>query len=595
MTIIALEAGTKATYGLEFFSSTFQTVSSSADTARSGSRSLKITGGTNPSWAQLDTSMSATGRLSAYVRFTATGSGGLFFMLNNGGTRFGLGRNSSNQIIVLDGANTRGTGSTVVPNDTWTRIEIAYSLTSSSVNSVRVFIGSSAVADISLTNITWTDIVNGTYLVGAGNGVVTYFDDIYHDDDSSLTTAGDIRVTAKLPDALSTNNFDTLVGSGTNRYDRVSERPLSVTNGIQHAAISDVYETFQVQAPSVGDVDVSDKHIVGYSGWIYAKRGDIDTAVVTEIGSVQTKVSTHTTTVIPTTNDMVSTGNAIVVVFACDDNGNPGTTATCADSKGNTYTAANGIQASATGSATGVRSAIFIALNATALTGADTITVTHGAVVASAAGALEVQKLQTSTPLDSSGSKIQSSGSPIVTGEIGTMSQEGCFVVSAIGVETNTSADFNSTDDTVTAEASWLSTGTTGGGAAANIWLRSKYGRQSTILTSGHHGFTMNTARDATSVIAVYKGTAGAFTYGSPKLVVNGNETGVTLTTVNNVYTAIGSGNPYSLSGSLTVGMRSPNASPDTYLYECGVLVAWDESKGHLSNLRRRKPINIRV
>jgi hypothetical protein len=143
------------------------------------------------------------------------------------------------------------------------------------------------VLDIDATDVTLSVATNGLYLTGSS--ATDYVDDIYVDDVSDLSFPGDIRVVAEKPVSLNTNNADTLIGTGTNRYDRVSERPLSVTNGIQHAAATDVQENFGIQSAAAGDVDISDAYIVGYCGWVYGKRGEFDTAFVRPIGSVQSK------------------------------------------------------------------------------------------------------------------------------------------------------------------------------------------------------------------------------------------------------------------------------------------------------------------
>lgn len=100
-------------------------------------------------------------------------------------------------------------------------------------------------------------------------------DDLYVDDDQSYTDPGDIRVTAKLPAGTTgtTNAWGTL-GSGTNRWDYVSERPISITNGFTKTGSGGgrVNETFNVQAAGDGDADISGLTILARGAWIYAVR-----------------------------------------------------------------------------------------------------------------------------------------------------------------------------------------------------------------------------------------------------------------------------------------------------------------------------------
>ena len=283
-------------------------------------------------------------------------------------------------------------------------------------------------------------------------------------------------------------------------------------------------------------------------------------------------MATHTTTVIPSTNDSLASGNTIVVAFACDDNGNPGTTATCADSRSNSYAAGQSVKVSGTGSATGARVALFVALNATALTGSDTITVTHGAVVASAAVAAEYGGIVTSSALDKSNSTTYSGTAPD-TGSTGTLSQANEVVFAALGCE-GTTGDLSST---VRDLANVVSDGTTGGGAASNIavQLQALVVNATTALNGGFASGAGN--RDWALAIGSYKAVTAGTSVGDPKIMVNGTEYSVTLSTSNALYTKCVDSASYP-SNAAAIGMRSSGTTADTYLYECGMLVAYTET-----------------
>ena len=309
-------------------------------------------------------------------------------------------------------------------------------------------------------------------------------------------------------------------------------------------------------------------------------------------------MATHTTTVIPSTTDMSGSGQAIFVAFACDDDGNPGTTATCADSQGNTYSAANSKQVSSTGSASGVRTALFCAPNATALTGTDTITVTHGAVVASAAIAFAFNGMDTAaTILDQSAGQHQTSaqhgGSPTSTATT-TLSQANCVFVGAIGVEAN-ALDPTSPDASLVDVATYAEAGTTGGGSTANIWVA--FMSEVVNATTGRDsGYTANAnATDITSVVAAYKAVTGGTSVGDPKIMVNGTETSLVLTTSNALYTKLYDSASYPTNAA-AIGMRSSGTTADTFMYECGMLVAYiPAAEGIFNPIYQRRPFELRV
>lgn len=581
MTILFMSDGSDSTQGLEFFSGTVGTVASSTTQSKTGPRAISILGDGSSSVTKNISSFTA-GRISFWVRVPSLpSSSGAMFCFNSGATKFNLSVASDGTMDLFDGASLRASGTAVLPTAQWVHIALAFSYTSSSVNSCNVWIN--GVLDITATNVTWTVPPSDLFFGFFWNSVTCYVDDIYADDVSDLTFPGDIRVTAKLPVALNTNNFDTLVGSGTNRYDRVSERALSVSNGIQHAASTDVQENFGIQAASAGDVDIADAYIVGYCGWVYGKRGDFDTRLLngSALGVVASKTA-GTTTVIPTTNDMTGSGSAIVVAFSCDDNGNPGTTATCADSKGNSYAAGQSVQVAATGSGGGVRTALFVALNATALTGADTITVTHGSVTAHTASAWEFAGIATSSALDVPSSQVQSGTTAPTSNATGTLAQANEVFFGVVGVERETMGQSGAR-----LANSFHASGmfTTGGGEASNIGHAFQY--EIVNATTGKAaGFTTITSADTATVVGAYKAVTGGTSVGDPKLLVNGTETSIVLTTSNALYTSIVASQQYP-TGAAAIGMRSSGTTADTYLYECGMLVAYDASKGPLVIMRK--------
>ena len=303
MTIVFLESGGSATHGLEFYSSISGSVSTTTSGAHPTSpRSVTLTG--NSGYMERSSVCSDTGgRISLWFRVALLTNGATIpirlVSIAGGiasGSQFGLRwKTDGSGILELVDAGT-GTAiaaaSNAVSVDTWKHLAIAWTRTSSSVNRYKLWLGDgvSDVLEMDVTNTTWTSPCDSLVLsLGSGNAVTPQFCHVYADDVSDLSYPGDIRVTYKAPNALNTNNFDTLLGSGTNRFDRVSDRPLSTTNGIQHAATSDVQENFGIQAPNQGDVDITGQTVLGYCGWVFAKRGELDTRYLQNIGTVHSK------------------------------------------------------------------------------------------------------------------------------------------------------------------------------------------------------------------------------------------------------------------------------------------------------------------
>lgn len=482
------------------------------------------------------------------------------------------------------------TSSSTLSVDTWHRVSWAFYRTSSSVNELRVWLDGTLACTVS--NHTWSNLDTNVLLINP-NVTTAWFDDIYIDDAaSSLTDPGDIRVTYKGPDEANATGFDTDVGTGA-----VNERALSVTNGKQHAGTSDVQQNYTLQTASEGDVNISGARILGYTGWVYAKRGDPTLSgnnALTRIGNTQSK-TTGTTTVI-TTTAAVSAGDAILVAWAGDDNGNPGTTATCADTAtggSNSYPSNQSVQASATGTATGVRAAVFAALNVNALPSGQTITITHGNIAARAAVAYKVPGgLVTSSALDKSSSNVQAATTAPTSNATATLAQSEEVFFGCWGSEDNlTDVVGTSRLSGVGYGNSEFGDGTDSGGSGSNITAVAQWAIVDDT-TGRAAGATGAASADATTVIGAYKAATGSISRGDPKLMLNGTEYSKTLTTSNALYTEVITDTNYP-SNAAGIGMRSSGTSADTYLYECGVLVAYIPN--FPPAYRRPRQIDMRV
>ena len=279
--ITFLESGTDATGDFSFFSSTTGTIATDATVSKTGSRSIKCSTG-SPAATALATRTGvcsdAGTRISVWVRLDTipASTGGFFHISDASGNSVIIGFSvlSSGKIrMSAIGAVNKDSTATVSAN-TWFRLSCAYTITNSTTYRADFFIdgvlqGSATTGTLSLTG---TGSIKPRTSTDFGANANAWFDNIYVDDGSDYSDPGDIRVTAKRPAANNTNNFDTAIGaSPANRWTNVNEVPLSVTNGWRQAATSNTQENYKLEAPNVGDVDVSKSKIIGRTAWIWAK------------------------------------------------------------------------------------------------------------------------------------------------------------------------------------------------------------------------------------------------------------------------------------------------------------------------------------
>lgn len=487
--------------------------------------------------------------------------------------------------------------SEVLPSGQWLRICIAWDWTSVSVNSGKVWVNGVQVA--SWTNQSFPQ-PGAAVSVGSGYGTPNspydmYSSDVYVDDSSSLTDLGEVRCTHKYPVANTDSGFDTLVGAGADRYVRVAEVPFSDSNGISHVGTSVADETFAIQAESDGEVNLANATKIAHVAYARVSRGYFDYELVSWIAENSSKVTAHTTTVLSLLQSSpASAGAAIIVVFACDDNGNPGTTPTCTDSQGNSYSLVR--QEFSTGSATGVRTAMFVALNITALTMSDTITITHASVNASAAGAYGVPGAVTSSIVEVDAGQTQSGTTAHTTPTASSVASTDvlwCGVVGWEGVLADRDIHGFSSSLNLTTKAQ-VSAGTSGGGAASNMSVNS---RLASVTTTDGRSFYTDTFsnRDSASIIAAFKMQSAAMSAGSPKFIARGVAYDRALGVSAGIGYMVFDSSDYPTEAA-AVGLRSSGSSADTFLYECGFLFAYKASTfQHLPVFGRRRQIDVRV
>ena len=419
--------------------------------------------------------------------------------------------------------------------------------------------------DISTTNVTMSNGSSVNLQLGwvstpAANKILN-IDDIYVDDSSSLTDTGDIRVTAKLPNAENVNDFDTAIGNarGASDFNNVNERALSETNGWRHNALTAVNENYGLQNASAGDVDITGATIVVRKGWIWAKHATGAISFITSASNQSKTAGTSLVLTVPIGG--WATGSSVIITFACDDTAG---TYSVADTALNTYTQ----DATITNSGD-VITKVFSTHNISALAAGDTITITHPSLTARAAIAANFTGLATSSVLDLSLVDTDTDNTPSYNNATTDTTQADEVIIGAYGGE-GPNGDVWGDDTTLSDEEIIAQIGTTTGGAASNITAFMMYRIVSSI---GKHDTdaTISTARDSATALVSYKANISA---GTPKITNNGTDTAITLTTTSSLFTNIVDSASYP-SNAAGIGMISGGGGLDTYLYECGMLIAY--------------------
>jgi hypothetical protein len=468
---------------------------------------------------------------------------------------------ASNKLDLLrylsGGGTNTSSGATAIGSNTWVRITVSYTITNSTTHTFKVWINGNLEHNVSggitLTSVTSTYLTLGWY---SGSGGITQINlqHIYVDDGTTLDDPGDIRVTGKKPAALNTNNFDTLIGSATNRWDYVSDIPVSDSNGIQHAASTDVQENFTLQTASQGDANLNGATIVARTAWIRAKRDPASTD--TPVSATNVGKATGTT-LAPLNPVTVLVGQLVVVAFT-DQVG--GSAPTIADNLGNTWTPLTG------GTNTTRLSAWYSRIT---VAGSMTVTVTFGSSSAARAMAVGVFNGITTSPLDKNPAALTDSTSPYTSPATGVLTQADELLVTYCGLAGPNTDNVSFTSPNTDGGRA----GTSGGGGASNCFIALGY----SIVTA-----TTSVTRDTTDATNNRAGVIGIATFklgtpvgvGTPKIMDNGSESAVTLTTSTSLFTLLTTSASYP-SNAAGIGMRSSAAAPDTFFYDGGTIIAY--------------------
>lgn len=274
------------------------TVTSATDQAFGSIYSMKCDATATPASAyraRLACLAQAGSRVHMNVRFgTAWGNSaytGFFRALTSAAAEtFSVQVNDTGLLRISSlGGGTSGTYQLAL--STWYKMTIAFTITSATVYTINVFVDGTVRVSLTntgtLTNVAATQARFGwTGSVPTANALV-WLDNIVVDDGTTLDDVAQIYVTNKRPAGLGDlNQFDTLLGSGTNRWDRVSEVPVNTTNGLTQAGSGVAQENFTLQALGVGDVNLTGATILAHAGWLYVNSGGAGTPGIMHAGTI---------------------------------------------------------------------------------------------------------------------------------------------------------------------------------------------------------------------------------------------------------------------------------------------------------------------
>jgi predicted enzyme related to lactoylglutathione lyase len=276
-----------ATRGTQFWSSVTGAVTyDSATTPKSGVASWKMdNAGDATAYLTKTGILGANGRVAAYIRFTAFDATTRpnIEIASSGGTIIFEICTSTAGVISLHVANCTGSqigsdGATLSVN-TWYHFAISWSITSTTVYSVKIFID--GVESISGSNSPTLgsaspDKVSFGFLLTDTGGQFFNLQHVYVDDGSGVNYPGDVRITAKRPNANGTAvEFTTQIGAGGSGYGsghspQVNERPLSETNGWSFSNTTRKTEEYNIEDAATGDVDLTGATIIDWMGWAWS-------------------------------------------------------------------------------------------------------------------------------------------------------------------------------------------------------------------------------------------------------------------------------------------------------------------------------------
>lgn len=292
-TMTFIESGTDATFDLSFYTTTNGTISSSTTHVNTGPRAILCDTGSPAatSAAQAPTGILADAgrRVSFWVYITAApaASNTIASTVTSGGSLvWSVNLNTDRTVSWLMVGATAATSGTAIALNTWTRVTISYTITNTTTFRLDLYLDGVNQGSATAGTATRTGTSAFQFRVNSalGTNYQVWFDDLYIDDGADYSDPGDIRVTAKRPNANgATNNYDTSTtttnsGYGTGNSIYVNERALATTGQRRHNANSGPrVENFNIENAATGDVNLTSATIVARSSWVHASGVSTDT------------------------------------------------------------------------------------------------------------------------------------------------------------------------------------------------------------------------------------------------------------------------------------------------------------------------------
>lgn len=432
---VFMESGTDATYGFEFYDRTATsnnaTVGSNGTSPITGPRDMRFDSGAGffgEASVQLDNVLSLTSRrISFNIKFTNFGNssaGWVPFLqwdygspVNTAGLRVAV--TNGGRLKLLKGDAVLSEGSTTLSPGVVYRISLAYVYTDPTVNEWRVFLDDSSTPELTASNVSYAPVGINRLALGITTApaaqTIWQIDDVYIDDSNSLQnpSLSGLKVTAKRAGGLGSENNLFPIGTYTNRWDSISERPLSESNGFEGGGAG-AAENFILESASAGDVDISPGTIIARSAWVWAKRDQ------PHIISCKTFVESSTRSTMTVFPHFTTAVDDLVIVGFADQIG--GSNPTISDNLGNTWTPLSGPTTNT------VRLSKWYSKIAPGKSGSTTVTISHTSSNAKRAGVLGCFPNIASSPLDANPSDTIASTSPYMTPPIGSLAQSGEIV-----------------------------------------------------------------------------------------------------------------------------------------------------------------------
>lgn len=571
MATVFMEAGTDATHGLEFFDTVTGTVTSTTEQAFTGLRSIKFDSGAGSSVASAyQSSVNSVSRAICRMYFNDLPSAQSNIVMLGNATALFVRLTSAGKLQLFSNSAQIGSDSSVtIATGQWYRICVTHA---GPGTTAKLFVN--GTEEISATaTITGSSFVVG-WCTTPGANKVCYADGLYADNSTANTDLGDIRVTAKLPAANNTNSFDTAIGANpTNRWENVDDRPLSETDGWRHAAATDVQENYGLQTASAGDVNLDGATLIARCAWIRAKSDAEVVPAYVNSGAEGSAASGNITLgapASPQTDDIW-----IAVVHSSDQ-------------VAHTFTDWTEIvQGNGGGTTSRISVWYFRYAGST-----PNLTVTHTGGQSPIGGIAAYRGCKTTgSPVNVAGAITGGSDASIEHAAITPTVNKCCLLVC------NGSADDNNRtalgggyvvafEDSAGGTQNCFQTiaGTPDGSVSLF------HDEQVPASDTGTVTVTQAAADDWASVLIALEPSIPA---GSPDIMDNGSETAVTLTSTAALYTKITDSASYP-SNAAGIGIRSTGSNADTYLYECGTLIAYIPGAGQDTPELRGRPFGLR-